>query len=90
MCSKTEKGGCQVWKCPWVSELNQRSSGCKQQQQQRYIRQTLLSMSSPGHSMSIKFTDTIQDVLEIYVTSTPIMYKNGAHVHERFKCKFTK
>ena len=29
MCFKTDRGGCQVWKCPKVPELSQRSTECK-------------------------------------------------------------
>ena len=29
MCFKKDRGGCQVWKCPKVPELGQRSTECK-------------------------------------------------------------
>ena len=29
MCFKEDRGGCQVWKCPKVPELGQRSTECK-------------------------------------------------------------
>ena len=29
MCFKKDRGGCQVWKCPKVPELGQRSTKCK-------------------------------------------------------------
>ena len=29
MCANNPTGGCQVWKCFWVSELGQRSNECK-------------------------------------------------------------
>ena len=37
MCFKKDRGGCQVWKCPKVQELGQRSTECKI----LYIRQIL-------------------------------------------------
>ena len=37
MCFKKDRGGCQVWKCPKVPELGQRSTECKF----LYIRQIL-------------------------------------------------
>ena len=37
MCFKKNRGGCQVWKCPKVPELGQRSTECKL----LYIRQIL-------------------------------------------------
>ena len=37
MCFKKGRGGCQVWKCPKVQELGQRSTECKF----LYIRQIL-------------------------------------------------
>ena len=45
MCFKKDMGGCQVWKCPKVQELGQRSTECKF----LYIRQNLafLSISYP-------------------------------------------
>ena len=45
MCFKMDRGGCQVWKCPKVPELGQRSTECKF----LYIRQILafLSISYP-------------------------------------------
>ena len=45
MCFKKDRGGCQVWKCPKVPELGQRSTECKF----LYIRQILafLSISYP-------------------------------------------
>ena len=45
MCFKKNWGGCQVWKCPKVPELGQRSTECKF----FYIRQILafLSISYP-------------------------------------------
>ena len=45
MCFKKDRGGCQVWKCPRVPELGQRSTKCKF----LYIRQILafLSLSYP-------------------------------------------
>ena len=45
MCFKKDRGGCQVWKCPKVPELGQRSTECKI----LYIRQILafLSISYP-------------------------------------------
>ena len=45
MCFKKDRGGCQVWKCPKVPELGQRSTECKFM----YIRQILafLSISYP-------------------------------------------
>ena len=45
MCSKEDRGGCQVWKCPKAPELGQRSTECKL----LYIRQILafLSISYP-------------------------------------------
>ena len=41
MCFKKDMGGCQVWKCPKVQELGQRSSECKF----LYIRQILAFLS---------------------------------------------
>ena len=41
MCSKKDRGGCQVWKCPKVPELGQRSTECKF----LYIRQNLAFLS---------------------------------------------
>ena len=45
MCFKKDRGGCQVWKCPKVPELGQRSTDCKL----LYIRQILsfVSISYP-------------------------------------------
>ena len=45
MCFKKDRGGCQVWKCPIVPELGQRSTECKF----LYIRHILafLSISYP-------------------------------------------
>ena len=45
MCFKKDRGGCQVWKCPKVPELGQRSTECKFLD----IRQSLafLSISYP-------------------------------------------
>ena len=45
MCFKKDRGGCQVWKCPKVPELGQRSTECKF----LYIRQILafLTISYP-------------------------------------------
>ena len=45
MCFKKDRGGCQVWKCPKVPELGQRSTECKL----LYIRQILsfVSISYP-------------------------------------------
>ena len=45
MCFKKDRGGCQVWKCPKVPELGQRSTECKF----LYIPQILafLSISYP-------------------------------------------
>ena len=45
MCFKKDRGGCQVWKCPKVPELGQRSTECKF----LYIRHILafLSISYP-------------------------------------------
>ena len=41
MCFKKDRGGCQVWKCPKVPELGQRSTECKF----LYIRQILAFLS---------------------------------------------
>ena len=41
MCFKKDRGGCQVWKCPKVPELGQRSTECKF----LYIRQILAFVS---------------------------------------------
>ena len=41
MCFKKDRGGCQVWKCPKVTELGQRSTECKF----LYIRQILAFLS---------------------------------------------
>ena len=41
MCFKKDTGGCQVWKCPKVPELGQRSTECKF----LYIRQILAFLS---------------------------------------------
>ena len=41
MCFKKDRGGCQVWKCPKVPKLGQRSSECKF----LYIRQNLVFLS---------------------------------------------
>ena len=40
-------------------------------QNNKIIDKTLLSMSSPDYLTSIKFTDTIHDVLRILVTCIP-------------------
>ena len=42
MCFKKDRGGCQVWKCPKVPELGQRSTECKF----LYIRQNLAFLSN--------------------------------------------
>ena len=42
MCFKKDRGGCQVWKCPKVLELGQRSTECKF----LYIRQNLAFLSN--------------------------------------------
>ena len=41
MCFKKDRGGCQVWKCPKVPDLGQRSTECKL----LYIRQILAFLS---------------------------------------------
>ena len=41
MCFNKDRGGCQVWKCPKVPELGQRSTECKFS----YIRQNLAFLS---------------------------------------------
>ena len=41
MCFKKDRGGCQVWKCPKVPELGQRSTECKF----LYIHQVLAFLS---------------------------------------------
>ena len=41
MCFKKDRGGCQVWKCPKVPKLGQRSTECKF----LYIRQNLVFLS---------------------------------------------
>ena len=41
MCFKKDRGGCQVWKCPKVPELGQRSTECKF----LHIRQILAFLS---------------------------------------------
>ena len=41
MCFKKDRGGCQVWNCPQVPELGQRSTECKF----LYIRQNLAFLS---------------------------------------------
>ena len=41
MCFKKDRGGCQVWKCPKVPEIGQRSTECKF----LYIRQILAFLS---------------------------------------------
>ena len=41
VCFKKDRGGCQVWKCPQVPELGQRSNECKF----LYIRQILAFLS---------------------------------------------
>ena len=61
MCSKPDRGGCQVLKCSCISEFGQRSTECK------IIEQTPISLSSTDHIISIKFPDTIQDVLNAHV-----------------------
>ena len=61
MCSKTERDGCQVWKCPLVSELGQGTTWL-----QNNTRQAVLYMSSSDHTIPIKFTEDIQSVLKTH------------------------
>ena len=72
VCIETDRGGCQVTKCPWVSELGQRSTGCKITQN----RYTVISMSSSDLIIPIQFTETIQNILKKHVALSNNLDKN--------------
>ena len=80
MCFKKDRGGCQVWKCPEVPELGQRSTECKF----LYIRQILAFLSK------IMILSNAKSLLD----NTAMLYKQTASSRHAvcldqrsFKCK---
>ena len=80
MCFKKDRGRCQVWKCPKVPELGQRSNECIF----LYIRQIL-----PFYQLAIKIM--IQSNAKSLLDNTAMLYKQTASLRLdvcwSFKCK---
>ena len=84
MCFKKDRGGCQVWKCPKVPELGQRSTECKF----LYKRQILAFLSIRYKKIMI------QSNAKSLLNNTAMLYKQTASSRHdvcldqrSFKCK---
>ena len=78
MCFKKDRGGCQVWKCPKVPELGQRSTECKF----LYIRQILAFLSISYPKLWFKVMQNLFWILQPY-------YINKQH-HQGIMCVWIK
>ena len=78
MCFKKDRGGCQVWKCPKVPELGQRSTECKF----LYIRQILAFLSTSYPKLWVKVMQNLFWILQP-------CYINNQH-HQGMMCVWIK
>ena len=78
MCFKKDRGGCQVWKCPKVPELGQRSTECKF----LYIRQNLAFLSNSYPKLWFKVMQNLFWILQP-------CYINKQH-HQGMMCVWIK
>ena len=78
MCFKKDMGGCQVWKCPKVPELGQRSTECKF----LYIRQNLAFLSNSYPKLWFKVMQNLFWILQP-------CYINKQH-HQGMMCVWIK
>ena len=78
MCFKKDRGGCQVWKCPKVPELGQRSTECKF----LYIRQIL-------EFFSISYPKLWFKVMQNFFWIIQLCYINKQH-HQGMMCVWIK
>ena len=78
MCFKKDRGGCQVWKCPKVPELGQRSNECKF----LYIRQILAFLSISYPKLWFKVMQNLFWIIQP-------CYKNKQH-HQGMMCVWIK
>ena len=87
MCFKKDRGGCQVWKCPKVPELGQRSTECKF----LYIRQIV------AFFYQLDIQNYVQSNAKSLLDNTAMLYKQTASSRHdvcldqrSFKCKISE
>ena len=83
MCFKKDRGGCQVWKCPKVPELGQRSTECKF----LYIRQILAFYQLAIQSIIKSNAKSLLDNTVMLYKQTALSRHDVCLDQRSFKCK---